>query len=115
MSEPTDEDLRARYRARLSADLDALRTASDETGADRRPVELDQSSVGRLSRMDAMQQQAMAAAQDARRHRRMREIAAALDRIETGEFGYCAACGGFIGLARLDLDPALRRCIGCAG
>lgn len=77
-------------------------------------MELDQQSVGRLSRMDAMQQQAMAAAQDTRRRGRLAAIEAALKRLEQGEFGWCAECGEFIGLSRLDLDPVLMRCIDCA-
>lgn len=114
MSEPEPKALKARYHARLIEELAGLRAASDTTSADRRPVELDQSSVGRLSRMDAMQQQAMAAAQDARRQRRIREIQLALQRMDADDFGYCAACGEFIGLPRLDLDPTLRHCVGCA-
>ena len=114
MDEPTPQDLRARYRPRLDAELAALRAASADTSGDRRPVELDQSSVGRLSRMDAMQHQAMASAQEARRTGRRSILEAALVRLEGDEFGFCKACGDFIGWKRLDLDPTLRRCIGCA-
>ncbi|KPQ07122.1 MAG: DnaK suppressor protein [Rhodobacteraceae bacterium HLUCCA12] len=114
MSDLDEQELAARYRPRLSADGEALRAASGETASDRKPVTLDQQSVGRLSRMDAMQQQAMAAAQEARRHARQRAIAAALARIDAGEFGFCDDCGAFIGFDRLDLDPTLMRCIDCA-
>lgn len=115
MSEPSPEDLRARYGGRLRAEAAELRAASGATRTDRAPVELDQQSVGRLSRMDAMQRQAMAQAQEARRARRRRALEAALDRLAGEEFGWCAACGEFIGLARLDLDPTLTRCRDCAG
>lgn len=91
-----------------------LREASVHTAADRRPVELDQQSVGRLSRMDAMQQQAMAAAQETRRHGRIKGLEAAIRRIEAGEFGFCNDCGDFIGLPRLELDPTIMRCRDCA-
>lgn len=111
---PTDADLAARYRPRLEEELAGLGTASEDTRADRAPVELDQTSVGRLSRMDAMQQQAMAAAQDARRQGRARAIRAALARLDTAEFGWCDDCGTFIGWKRLDLDPTLTRCVDCA-
>ncbi|NNU82106.1 TraR/DksA family transcriptional regulator, partial [Halovulum dunhuangense] len=70
---------------------------------------------GRLSRMDALQQQAMAAAQDARRMGRARAIEAAIRRIEAGEFGWCDGCGDFIGTPRLDLNPTTIRCRDCAG
>jgi DnaK suppressor protein len=115
MTDTDPQTLKSRFLPRLRDELEALRRDSEETAEHRRPVELDQQSVGRLSRMDAMQQQAMAAAQDARRHTRLRALEAAIGRIESGEFGWCHACGEFIGDKRLDLDPTLTRCIACAG
>lgn len=114
MDDPTDDDLRDRYLGRLNAEMAEIRTASASTADARKPVELDQQSVGRLSRMDAMQQQAMSAAQEARRMGRIRAIEAAIRRIETAEFGFCCDCGDFIGLRRLDLDPTVMRCLDCA-
>lgn len=114
MDEPTQKDLKALFLIRLEEELRALREASKQTAVDRRPVELDQQSVGRLSRMDAMQQQAMASAQEARRSGRGRALEAAIARIEIGEFGWCDECGDFIGLGRLELDPTVMRCRDCA-
>ena len=79
-----------------------------------RTVELDQSSVGRLSRMDAMQSQQMARELARRRERELVAIDGALRRIETGDFGYCFVCGEEIGVARLSVDATMTRCIGCA-
>lgn len=110
----TDDEMRERFGPRLRAELEEIQTASRETAADRAPVELDQQSVGRLSRQDALQMQAMAAAQEARRAGRARAIEAALHRLETGEFGWCETCGERIGEKRLELDPTLTRCVGCA-
>lgn len=114
MADPTPEDLRATFLPRLQDELEALRSASAQTAADRRPVELDQQSVGRLSRMDAMQQQAMAAAQETRRIGPIRALEAAIRRIEADEFGWCNDCGEFIGMPRLELDPTVMRCRDCA-
>ncbi|EAR52020.1 hypothetical protein OG2516_13384 [Oceanicola granulosus HTCC2516] len=111
---PSDASLAARYRPRLVAERAELAAASGATSADRRPVELDQQSVGRLSRMDALQNQALAQGLEARRAARLRAIDAALGRLETGAFGYCDGCGDFIGTPRLDLDPCAARCTGCA-
>jgi len=111
---PGDTALAARYRPRLAAEIAELRAASEAGAEARRPVTLDQQSVGRLSRMDALQNQAMAAGTEARRLERIRALEAALARIGEGEFGYCGECGGFIGLKRLDLDPAAARCMDCA-
>lgn len=99
--------------------LDALRTdlsAVAEAARDgRRPVELDQTKVGRLSRMDALQDQAMQVEVENRRKVELQRIDAALARIEDGEYGYCLSCGEDIGEKRLALDPAAPLCQDCAG
>lgn len=101
---------RARLEA-LKAELEAL---SRSAAADRKPVELDQQSVGRLSRQDSLQVQAMARAAEARRAGEIRRIEAALRRLEAGDYGYCAACGEVIPDQRLEIDPAAARCADCA-
>lgn len=105
-----DGEIRARLEA-LLAELDAEEAAS---AADRAPVTLDQSSVGRLSRMDAMQMQAMAAAQSRRRATGRARISAALARLEAGGYGYCIACDEEIEPKRLGFDPATPTCRSCA-
>ena len=103
-----------KIRERLEHEASELRGAEAGTAGDRAPVELDQTSVGRLSRMDALQQQAMAAAQSRRRAGRLKAIAAALKRIEDDEFGWCEECGEQIPDGRLNLDPCAQRCVACA-
>ncbi|MFN3970593.1 MAG: TraR/DksA family transcriptional regulator [Gemmobacter sp.] len=103
------------WEAMLRAELAAVEAGSAATEADRRPVELDQQSVGRLSRMDALQGQAMAAATEARRRARAGALRAALSRLQAGEFGWCETCGEPIPAARLATDPCLTRCVSCAG
>lgn len=80
----------------------------------RSTVELDQQSVGRLSRMDAMQQHEMAQAEARRRISDLARIDQAMKRIEEGEFGWCAECGEPIAYKRLEIDPAAHLCINCA-
>lgn len=77
-------------------------------------VELDQTRQGRLSRMDAMQQQAMAEETGRRRMIERQRIRAALKRIDGGEYGYCLTCGENIVAGRLELDPAATQCVACA-
>lgn len=103
----------ARFRKRIEDEIAALAAQGKEAAA-RAPVELDQQAVGRLSRMDALQVQAMAEAEEARRRRRIEALRAALKRIEDGTFGECLACGEEIAPARLEADPALTTCIDCA-
>lgn len=78
------------------------------------PVELDQARVGRLSRMDAMQQQAMDQATSRMTVLERQRIEAALKRIEAGEYGYCVICGEEIADGRLRFDPSVPACISCA-
>lgn len=110
MNDPVQTDMAERLRA----ELDALGEEDAAAEDARRPVELDQQSVGRLSRMDALQNQAMAQGQHRRREAREAAIRAALSRIERGEFGECIECGEPIAPRRLELDPAVPTCIGCA-
>ena len=95
--------------ARLAA-LDAEDAAGE---AATKPVTLDQQSTGRLTRMDALQNQAMAQAQARRRQAERRKIHAALQRLAEGDYGYCTDCGEAIAPARLDADPAIALCLAC--
>jgi DnaK suppressor protein len=79
-----------------------------------RPVDLDQTSIGRLSRMDAMQNQAMALESKRRREIQLNRIRAALERLKEGEYGYCAVCDEEINIRRLEFDPANPFCVTCA-
>ena len=110
-----DDQLQAEFEPVLRRELGELEASSRDTAQDRNPVELDQQSVGRLARMDAMQVQAMAIAADRRRQARRTRIHAALRRMAKGEFGYCATCGEFIGLGRLKVDATTAQCVQCAG
>lgn len=101
-------------RAALAARLQELSGASESTAESRRAVTLDQSSVGRLSRVDALQVQAMALATEDRRRAEARRIEAAIRRIDEGEYGYCISCGEAIAPKRLAADPAVAICIDCA-
>ncbi len=109
----TLNELAAKYRPvleELAQDLEAQSAAASES---RRPVTLDQQSVGRLSRQDALQQQAMAKAQDERRRQDLNRIRAALERIEEGSFGLCLQCEEPILEKRLEIDPATSLCLDC--
>lgn len=84
----------------LDAELRQSLTAFDRGEV----VDLDL-PIGRLSRVDAMQQQAMAQAERVRMEQRLEQIEAALERVEDGEYGYCCLSGEPIGYARLRARP----------
>jgi len=106
----TEDEAKQRLRLRLE-EIDREAAANADS---RDTVELQQDSVGRLSRMDAMQQQAMAQATERRRQAERRRIIGALERIEDGEWGYCLSCGEEIAEKRLHHDPSVPLCLGCA-
>jgi len=91
--------------------LEELADTRHEAGS---TVELDQTRTGRLSRMDALQGQAMAKAGQARAETELKKIAAALQRIDDGSFGECLDCGEEIAEGRLSADPTVTLCIRCA-
>ena len=92
-------------------ELEELQEMSEES---RDTVTLDQQTVGRLSRMDAMQMQAMAQATERQRKLQLEKIESALKRIDENEYGYCSNCGEEIEEKRLQIDPATLLCINCA-
>lgn len=95
----------------LKTELEAIEAAA---AGGRATVELDQTRVGRLSRIDALQAQQMALATERRRKAEIARIDAALARLEAGDYGYCLKCDEPIDVKRLELDPAATLCVDCA-
>ncbi len=96
---------------KLRKELQQIEKTGNEAA---KTVELDQSRVGRLSRMDAMQAQAMSVESKRRREIKMKRIESALQRIDKDEFGYCLSCEEDIDPKRLEFDPSVPLCIECA-
>jgi len=113
MTDRTGLDIDSFKQRLINMKAELLRL-EEESQEGREPVELDQSKVGRLSRMDALQGQAMALALDQRRKVEIQRIDGALSRIKEDDFGYCVSCDEEIALKRLELDPATPTCIACA-
>ena len=80
---------------------------------DTKPVILDQQSVGRLSRMDAIQQQQMALANKQQSSEMLIYIKRALQRVDSGDYGFCLECEDPVAFARLQAQPFARLCIDC--
>lgn len=101
-------------RARLEALIEELQASERAGNADAATVELDQQRQGRLSRMDALGAQAMTREAARRRRATLQRARAALARLDAGEFGLCTECGEAIDPRRIDFDPTVALCIGCA-
>jgi DnaK suppressor protein len=104
----------AAFRQRLLDLQQSLRKMADSSAESTLPVELDQTRVGRVSRMDALQQQAMAQETARRRELELQRIKSALIRIDNDNFGYCIGCDELIDKQRLEIEPTLLHCIDCA-
>ena len=96
---------------KLQSDLLAVEQSGQEAT---QTVELDQTTVGRVSRMDALQGQAMAKESHQRRTIQLQRIGASLQRLASGTFGLCLRCGENIHVKRLEFDPTAPLCIDCA-
>ena len=104
------DKLKVILEQRLLDLLEVTETGKEAAGT----VELDQQKVGRLSRMDALQAQAMSKETNRRREIEIQRIRTALHRFEDDEYGICVSCGDEIALQRLEIEPATPVCIGCA-
>lgn len=108
------EDL-ARFKARLQDQARVLSTQDSELRA-RLAAEESVTANTFVAGIEG----AMAAEADdetiALLHHEQTELAAtrqALERIESGEYGYCEECGDAIGVARLEVLPEAHLCVGC--
>lgn len=113
MSQSSGPDI-PELRRRLEAQVARLESIAETGSEAARPVELDQTKVGRVSRMDAIRSQAMSVETERRRTAELVRIRAALKRIDDDEYGDCLHCGGPIAVERLAIDPAATLCIDCA-
>lgn len=102
------------FRALIIDRLDSLATRDQTARSQAVSVELDQTRVGRLSRMDALQMAHMHADSDRRRQQEILALKSALRRIEEGEYGRCMECDEWIADKRLEIDPTALYCIQCA-
>lgn len=109
MQAATLKDLRDKLLATRRSLEEGLAANPEAEGV----VELDQTRQGRVSRVDALQQQAMAQASHASARQQIAAIDKALERIATGHYGDCEECGEPISVARLAARPEARQCIDC--
>lgn len=80
-----------------------------------RTTDLDQSAVGRLSRIEALQNQGLTKNLHERERAQLQQVLDALHRLEEGSYGFCDGCRGPIGFERLLVFPEARTCSRCSG
>jgi DnaK suppressor protein len=109
------EEQLAVLRSELERALAKLERSMKTTRKAARPVKLDQTSVGRLSRMDALQNQSLTQGLQEREQVKAALLREALERLERGAYGVCTGCGEPIQFERLELFPEALTCSRCAG
>jgi DnaK suppressor protein len=105
----------AELRAELERQLGKLLRSMRTTSRAMRPVELDQTSVGRLSRIDNLQTQGLTAGLQAREQAKLGQINEALKRLEADMYGVCVVCDAPVAFERLMVFPEAPNCAACAG
>lgn len=103
------EELRAELEGSKSQLEQQLQDAESATGV----VTLDQTAVGRVSRIDALQQQSMAVSTRVKAEKSLRRVIAALRRIANDDYGYCGQCDELIEYKRLRVQPEASHCLKC--
>ncbi len=97
---------------RLTTQREELISLLKSTRDGTRPVALDE-PIGRLTRMDAMQQQNMSAETRRQAGLRLRQVEQAIGHVERGTYGLCLRCEDPIGYARLNARPESPFCLVC--
>ena len=102
------EGLRVALR-KLQADLEHLLRSTREST---QPVDLDE-PIGRLTRMDAIQQQKVASANRRTYDIRLQQVKQALASMASERYGLCRRCEDPIGYPRLEARPESPYCLDC--
>src|SRR4051812_22594388 len=111
---PLRADQLSMVRDELLRSLNKLERSLKISGESARPRDLEQDTVGRLSRIDALQNAGLTANLQERERSQLRQVADALRRIEDGTYGLCNGCGVTIPMERLMVFPEPRACGKCA-
>jgi DnaK suppressor protein len=104
----------AELRADLEQLVDELRAQVEDSREGAKPVDLEE-PIGRVSRIDAIQQQSMIQANRRAAQQRLAQARSALNRIDEDEYGECVSCGDSVAFARLKARPETPFCVVCQG
>jgi len=111
VDELTDEETQLLVNKLKELQVELKQLVRESEGSSK-PVSLDQ-PIGRLSRMDAIQQQQMASENRRSHRRRLVLIDHALRAEEDGTYGLCRRCEEPIGFGRLSARPETPLCLTC--
>lgn len=114
MADELTDEQKAELIASLRALQEELQGLLGALSAGAETVDLDQ-PIGRLSRMDAIQQQQMSAANKRTTELRLKLVTQALRVAAEGDYGCCRKCEEPVGYRRLRAKPEAALCVACQG
>jgi DnaK suppressor protein len=114
VQQPLAPEQRTTIRDELLRSLTRLERSISANGSAARPRDLEQDTVGRLSRIEALMSQGLTATLAAREKAQLEQILSALRRLEEGTYGVCNGCGAAIPIERLMVFPETLACAACA-
>ena len=100
------------YKKKLEEILDKVNNDIIDLKESTKPIK-PENSLGRLTRMDAIGQKSINDKALRNAELKKQRVLSALNRIETGDFGYCLECGDEISAKRLCVMPESTLCIDC--
>ena len=105
-------------RKRIKKEIEARITETKKSIASLeeqiKPVEPDK-AIGRLTRMDAIQQKSMSEASLRTQEEALYNLEEALGKLDDPDFGQCVKCRKIIPLERVLIVPESKFCVNCAG
>ena len=105
---------KAHIKSVITEKIAELRLVVESDANGQEQIELDQTRVGRLARMDAVQHHAIAQAQGERALKQLGLLELLLSKVDDEDFGECHYCGEDIPVGRLLIRPESLRCVQCA-
>lgn len=106
-------DIRSALQSRREALLGQMRDASEQSGQTQFTEVLGRASGDSSDEALAVTMGDLSAARMDHEVRQLREMDAAMARMDSADFGLCVDCGVAIPAARLVANPAALRCVAC--
>jgi DnaK suppressor protein len=107
---PADQNKYKKYLEEALDEVEKYLESSEDAAAAVAPDK----GLGRLSRMEAMQDQQLVMEMRRRKKRQLVEIKLAISRLEMGNYGTCVFCGKEISPERLEVAPEVQTCMSCS-
>ncbi len=108
-----NKEEKAEFKIKLLKTIETTQQQIDQLVEDTKPI-APENSLGRITRMDAINNKSVAEATLRTTRRKMDKLQNALKKIDEKDFGKCIKCKGPIPIQRLMYMPESNNCVRCA-